>query len=831
MILSDCLPDAVDRAALEEALGRAGVQVVKAPGDAAVWIGGRGVAPTGPAVLRLIETRGGGIVLDPCPPASRSGEPDAVTAGLPDLSPGAGPATVWAEGRDGASRVALEPFAPGRVREIGSPGDWRAGDIVVTAEAGPVAWEALAAGLVVAAPRDSVPVQAGLAVPFEAPGDLAPLLAAEQGVRPAPASRDAVLGALAALDAACVPPDPAILAAAIARALAVHPDRERPAISVVITNYNYGRYLGEAIESVRAQTLPPAEIIVVDDGSTDGSREVIARYPDIVAVLKENGGQGSAFNAGLARATGDVVMFLDADDRLKPFALEAVAEGWRGGLVRLEFPLDTIDAGGAPTGPYPDAAHDGTGEEAGKLLAKGIYPFMPTSGNAFNRAALAAIGPVPEESWRISADLYLVLASALVGRSARLADALAEYRIHGENAHFGRRGDDPGRLDRLRPARMQAWRDLIGLILTRGGTDAGLRAMMLQRRLLLALRRQGAGTGAVMREAARAAGLAVRSWEVPWRLRVAQVVFAGRALVGDAARLGDCDGVMRWEEAEVRDPMAKAGPTSWPGVEDGVRIAFTDAPRDGRYCGHGLLSGGPAGLGLVAEHGVLAVSLHGPARAMDVTLDYVLHEAAPRRIGLSCGGAETAIAEPAPVGTLRLTVPAEAAVTLGPGRIGLALEVGSDAAPEQVRLTALRVASHRPAGPLPGIAIAPGEGIGFDGSDPVARALGRGWGWPGPEGVALLRAPARLHLLPASGGGRLRLRFDPAPPEGLMVSGADGFLPVTKEGADALLGPVPGSGRLDLELFFAEGGAPSHLLGVTLEAMAGVEQVPGTGAS
>lgn len=74
---------------------------------------------------------------------------------------------------------------------------------------------------------------------------------------------------------------------------------EQPLASIIIDNYNYGRFLADAINSALAQTYQHTEVIVVDDGSTDNSREIISQYGDrIRPVLKENGGQGSAFNAG-----------------------------------------------------------------------------------------------------------------------------------------------------------------------------------------------------------------------------------------------------------------------------------------------------------------------------------------------------------------------------------------------------------------------------------------------------------------------------------------------------------------------------------------------------
>src|SRR5438046_8948159 len=85
--------------------------------------------------------------------------------------------------------------------------------------------------------------------------------------------------------------------------------------SVIINNYNYGRFLREAVDSALNQTYRNTEVIVVDDGSTDGSPEVIASYGErIVPVLKQHGGQNSALNAGFSRRRGDVSLFLDSDD-------------------------------------------------------------------------------------------------------------------------------------------------------------------------------------------------------------------------------------------------------------------------------------------------------------------------------------------------------------------------------------------------------------------------------------------------------------------------------------------------------------------------------------
>jgi len=95
---------------------------------------------------------------------------------------------------------------------------------------------------------------------------------------------------------------------------------------VVIPCYNQARFLGEAIESVLAQSYPHFEIVVVDDGSRDGTSEVAARYPNVRCVRQPNLGLAAARNSGLRRSESEYVVFLDADDRLLPEALEAGLE-------------------------------------------------------------------------------------------------------------------------------------------------------------------------------------------------------------------------------------------------------------------------------------------------------------------------------------------------------------------------------------------------------------------------------------------------------------------------------------------------------------------------
>src|SRR5262245_44997727 len=98
-------------------------------------------------------------------------------------------------------------------------------------------------------------------------------------------------------------------------------DGTQPLVSVVINNYNYAKYLADAIDSALRQYYPHTEVIVVDDGSTDRSREIVAQYgPTVASIRKANGGQASALNAGFTASHGECILFLDSDDIILPSA-------------------------------------------------------------------------------------------------------------------------------------------------------------------------------------------------------------------------------------------------------------------------------------------------------------------------------------------------------------------------------------------------------------------------------------------------------------------------------------------------------------------------------
>jgi glycosyltransferase involved in cell wall biosynthesis len=175
-----------------------------------------------------------------------------------------------------------------------------------------------------------------------------------------------------------------------------------PLASIVISSYNYGRFLPDAIDSALGQTYPHTEVIVVDDGSTDHSREVIAGYGRrVIPLLKENGGQASAFNAGFRASRGDVGFFVDSDDVLLPAAVENVAEGdFREAVIRGD--------------PYS-------------------YTWPDTSGNAWARAFLERVLPMPEPEFRTCPDLHLRGLAPLFGSVRRILEPQGCWRVRGQN--------------------------------------------------------------------------------------------------------------------------------------------------------------------------------------------------------------------------------------------------------------------------------------------------------------------------------------------------------------------------------------------------------------
>jgi glycosyltransferase involved in cell wall biosynthesis len=206
-------------------------------------------------------------------------------------------------------------------------------------------------------------------------------------------------------------------------------------LSIVVVSYNYERFLAEAIASAVNQTYSNVEVLVVDDGSTDGSREIIRGFGGKVrAIFKPNGGEISAINRGFAEARGTAVIFLDSDDCLEVTAAEEIAAVWRPGLAKVQYGLQIIDAAGRRTGGVePIYPPDYTQEKLRQDFAESnTYCWPPTSGNAFSRAFLDKVLPLPPQQ-PLFADGILNTIAPLYGDIHTVAKPLGRYRVHGRN--------------------------------------------------------------------------------------------------------------------------------------------------------------------------------------------------------------------------------------------------------------------------------------------------------------------------------------------------------------------------------------------------------------
>jgi len=219
-----------------------------------------------------------------------------------------------------------------------------------------------------------------------------------------------------------------------------------PLVSVVIPNYNYADFVGQAIESALALDWPTVEVIVVDDGSRDASREVISRYGErVIAIFTENGGQKAACNAGFARCSGEIVIFLDSDDLLDPTLVKELMKVWRAGVSKVQFQMKVVDGDGRPTGAVLPQFHVTPTPADVRLWTRtaAAYPTPPGSGNAYSRACLQKIFPLEGEDK--AADSYCLAAAPFLGDVITIAKPLVMYRVHGRNQ--GAMSDfDPKRL-------------------------------------------------------------------------------------------------------------------------------------------------------------------------------------------------------------------------------------------------------------------------------------------------------------------------------------------------------------------------------------------------
>lgn len=215
--------------------------------------------------------------------------------------------------------------------------------------------------------------------------------------------------------------------------------------SVVVTSYNYRAYIAEAIDSALGQTLAPSQVIVVDDGSTDGSAEhVRSRYAADARVRvleQENAGQLAAFSAGVSVAKGDIVAFLDADDLWEPRYLEKVAEIYTR-MPSVDFVYTNMRYFGEREGFFHP---EGPSRDDGISVRQGCYRLFwrcsPTSAITMRRPMAVRLTRVPPEfcaEWRTRADDCLAFGGDIfAAHKYYLADSLVRYRAHGANLWLG----------------------------------------------------------------------------------------------------------------------------------------------------------------------------------------------------------------------------------------------------------------------------------------------------------------------------------------------------------------------------------------------------------
>jgi glycosyltransferase involved in cell wall biosynthesis len=201
------------------------------------------------------------------------------------------------------------------------------------------------------------------------------------------------------------------------------------AVSIVIPCFNHARFLGDAIESGLGQHDCRVEVIVVDDGSTDESAAIATRYAAVRLIRQPNRGLSRARNAGLRACNGDVVIFLDADDRLMPNAAAAALQafGRLPGAAMVFGRCELIDAAGRP---LPTNLPVVTANHYRELLERN-YIWTPAMA-AFRRAALDSVGGF-DPTVNASADYDVYLRLTRTAPVAGHGELVAQYRQHGGN--------------------------------------------------------------------------------------------------------------------------------------------------------------------------------------------------------------------------------------------------------------------------------------------------------------------------------------------------------------------------------------------------------------
>jgi len=215
---------------------------------------------------------------------------------------------------------------------------------------------------------------------------------------------------------------------------------DRPLVSVLTANYNYAKYLPEALDSVLHQTYDQFEVIVCDDGSTDESCEILEGYvrrdPRIKLTRKANGGVASALNVAYGESKGEIVCLLDADDRFLPDKLKSVVEVFRSNPCSgfLGHRLFLIDADGNRHGSKPLFTRHPCGWYGPFSVMHGDFPpgISFGSGLCLRREISDLIFPLPVK-FKSGADAIIMVLAPLMTPIVGIDAPLTDYRCHGRN--------------------------------------------------------------------------------------------------------------------------------------------------------------------------------------------------------------------------------------------------------------------------------------------------------------------------------------------------------------------------------------------------------------
>ena len=207
-----------------------------------------------------------------------------------------------------------------------------------------------------------------------------------------------------------------------------------PRLAIVVSCYNYQDYVARAIESVTSQRSADCELVVVDDGSSDDSWSVICRS-GVRAFKIPNSGQRAACVFGLDRTSAPFVLFLDADDELKPGSIATILAQLDANVAKLQFAMTRIDRYGNVIGDsFPKLKEFRDFEHVqDRILQSAVYTTPPTSGNVFRRDVCELLREVEYDD---AVDGVILYAAPFLGDVVSLPDELCNYRVHDRN-HSG----------------------------------------------------------------------------------------------------------------------------------------------------------------------------------------------------------------------------------------------------------------------------------------------------------------------------------------------------------------------------------------------------------